>query len=733
MRSISIFICLLLFTSSFVWAAEEKADYQAYSKSIREWVWGMDLPQFNNYKLPKEYTKESSVVLARYTEITTASTASFSGMGVLTLLGGFHVNRGVNLSKLMRQTVYLNDKAAVDEYSEYDFRSYSFNAMGHKSLNVKRVLGAKVIKKSGEVKVVDIDEAASMDVSDDKVTRIAIPGLSVGDVLDLFAFEFVEHTNVSIDPIVIYFGNEEPVLNTQVHCVFDKDLNVRYRHFNGAPHMTRSVDDKGNYTLDLKTSIQGKKMPERYYIAAAQVPYIRIDLTRLKSNRGIAGQIVPKYALKEGIFEDPDPTDIVRYYLDMVDSYYWRVPHNVGLSPKPRGIIEELIKRDPNMSDTQKADIFYKVLAMCYGANNIKVGEQKEYDMLTSLVFWLRDYKIKYQVGVTTTRFKPSIDNILDHRDISFIIHVEDGDGYFVAPYEGVYQNGSYLPAAYQGRKAYFAPYEERTGVVDGDKYQLVTLPVSTVDDNKLSSELKVTIDDRALRIVRKTSATGHAKLQDQEAMISHFQLDSAYRSQLPTTQTYSDRYPTKTLYRMQIEYYKRYIPQLQKSVLKGYHGVGVSNVDYVKIDNVGIDAENPAFVNEASYTLEKMVFDSGDSKVLSVGRLIDPKQPISEEEEEREVDIYFACPISRCHSIDIELPQGYELSPSSLKALHMSVANNIGEFTSKATIEGSHLKIEVKNQFSQHHAPVSDWQKLKDILKAHQAFRELNIVIRKR
>lgn len=731
MKRISILLSLVL-SFTMMWAGnKDEADYQTYSKAIREWVWGMDLPQFKNYKVPAEYSKKSSVVLARYTEITTSTTASFNSNGILLLFGGFNIDRGVNLSKLMRQTVYINDKAALDAYSSYDFHSQSLNKSWRRSINTKRVLGAKIIKKNGEVKEVEIDEASTLSVSDDKVTRVAIPGLSVGDVLDLFAYEYSEYTNAGIDPLYVEFGTEEPVLNTQVHCVFDKDLNVRYRHFNGAPHFKRSTDSKGNYVFDLQTNISGKKLPKRYFVAAEQIPYIEIDLTRLKSNRGMTGVKVPKYALKEGVFEDPAPQEVVSETLDEINTFYWATPHNLGLSPKPRGVISDLIKKE--MSGREKADIIYNVLAMCYGPNTIGYGKSNEYHMMTSMIFWLRDYDIKYQVGVTTSRYDESVEQLLNMSEVVFVIHVEDGDGYYVAPRNGVLQNGSYLPSEYCGRKAYFAPYDSRNGVVDADKYQLVTLPEAKAEDGASKIEMKVVIDGRSAEIVRKSSLLGYAKVGEQMNMLSHFQLDSAYRSVTKTKQTYDKRYEPYTYLRQQIEKSKVYIPKLQEEVLSDLHSLNIKKLGYVKIGNVGISRENPAFEYEAKYSVDNVVVNAGHDKVLKVGRLIHNQEPIEPEEEERDHDIYISSPMQTSYDIEIEIPNGYEVSASGLKALDINVSNNLCMFRSEAKAEGRSLKIHVEKAFYKVYAPASDWSKIKEVIRAHQDFRSSLLVLRKK
>ena len=58
---------LVLFSSAV--KAENDADYRKYADGVRKEVYAMPMPEFSNPKIPDELKNKSSVVMARYTDV----------------------------------------------------------------------------------------------------------------------------------------------------------------------------------------------------------------------------------------------------------------------------------------------------------------------------------------------------------------------------------------------------------------------------------------------------------------------------------------------------------------------------------------------------------------------------------------------------------------------------------------------------------------------------------------
>ncbi len=120
--TIAIIICLLLFITGMVaqerkpeaWDVRAEEKYKKRQEEVKEEVWNIKQAGFRNRTVPPEYAKESAVVLARYVDLVTPEKA-------------------VKLFRTERNLVAINDKAALEQYSGFEFRQYE-NIVDHGGL-----------------------------------------------------------------------------------------------------------------------------------------------------------------------------------------------------------------------------------------------------------------------------------------------------------------------------------------------------------------------------------------------------------------------------------------------------------------------------------------------------------------------------------------------------------------------------------------------------------------------
>lgn len=151
---------LLLIAVFFAQAALADDGYEQYAKAVRDSVWAWNRPEFKNYNVPDKYKNESAVILAMHEEVyaTGKNRIRFTGGGIL----GFGLNKELNYSRIIRKMIKLNDKQALEDNSELEFKetdkSFGFNV----STLYKGVVGARIIKPDGTIKEVDMSEAVSI-------------------------------------------------------------------------------------------------------------------------------------------------------------------------------------------------------------------------------------------------------------------------------------------------------------------------------------------------------------------------------------------------------------------------------------------------------------------------------------------------------------------------------------------------------------------------------------------
>ena len=193
---------LLLAIIALPTLAFDDNDYQKFVKEVKEDVWKKDLPQFKNRTVPEQYKNESAVILARYEELSIDLSKKFNFFAFANL-------KQNTANHLRRYLVKINDKAALDNYSTFDFRTYdrSFNDLLLRE-DHRTVLGVRVIKPDGTIKEVSSDEyqdANEGKKGQEKRAKLAVPDLQVGDMLDYFVYDFDVIKEDNFDPTLFFF------------------------------------------------------------------------------------------------------------------------------------------------------------------------------------------------------------------------------------------------------------------------------------------------------------------------------------------------------------------------------------------------------------------------------------------------------------------------------------------------------------------------------------------------
>jgi len=109
----------VVFSATFITVNAQSKDADKYSKEsekMRQAVWAWDKPQFKVKNVPQQYTNASKVIIAHHTELTADSKSKFAFYGL-----GFGPKKEQTLTEVVREMVKVNDKNAVDDYSELSF------------------------------------------------------------------------------------------------------------------------------------------------------------------------------------------------------------------------------------------------------------------------------------------------------------------------------------------------------------------------------------------------------------------------------------------------------------------------------------------------------------------------------------------------------------------------------------------------------------------------------------
>lgn len=692
--------------------ADEKADYLKLAQKVRQEVWSSTPADFQKRTVPDRYKNASAVILSYYRELST----DYYRKATADLVLNLRLTRQIDCTDMERMLIQINDKKALKDYSEFTFKTKSRKWTWGYHHKTQTVLGIRVIKKNGNVQEVSLDDY--VDVKEGKndkdlSQKIAVPGLEVGDCIDVFSLDQIDTQEQQLDPFYFVLRQDEPVLYTKVHCVLDQSLATVYRTMNGAPDFTQTKDKDKNAVLDMVMDKPIDAESSIWYNSLEQSPFIEMYITPTKAKVAV----VEKAMRQKGVRGNPDVTPILQDDWKLLKSYVSKGGYSPAGLPSTYKSVFKSAKKE-GMSAEEKADRIYSFEYVSGGAS------QRVFNTVAN---YLRKLGVEIEMGITTPFGALPVDKLINYNSTSWFFRLKGTDVYY---FPGTYPKvASEIPYIYQGRKAYMQDSEEQ-----------ITIPVSQAEANKSVNDMVVKLDGTKLDISRKVTYSGEQKMYGQSlvspdnTLFGSSQLEAYWRYL-----KYDDKDPYSCYTKKESaelkgafnEYRKNAIDPF-KAEISSYHDGDPVQVGGYGVDCVGIRRDSSNFVYHVDYVMDGMVKRAGNNYLLSVGKLIGSSLKLEGKDRERIDDVWRKMAFVDEWNIEIPLPQGYKVSAEALKKIETSVANECGEFTVKATAGNESVKVYVRKCFAHRVEPVSNWSKLLALVDACSAFADKQMVIAK-
>lgn len=707
-----VFTILLVQLLTLSVNADEKADYLKLAQKVRQEVWSSTPADFQKRTVPDRYKNASAVILSYYRELST----DYYRKATADLVLNLRLTRQIDCTDMERMLIQINDKKALKDYSEFTFKTKSRKWTWGYHHKTQTVLGIRVIKKNGNVQEVSLDDY--VDVKEGKndkdlSQKIAVPGLEVGDCIDVFSLDQIDTQEQQLDPFYFVLRQDEPVLYTKVHCVLDQSLATVYRTMNGAPDFTQTTDKDKNAVLDMVMDKPIDAESSIWYNSLEQSPFIEMYITPTKAKVAV----VEKAMRQKGVRGNPDVTPILQDDWKLLKSYVSKGGYSPAGLPSTYKSVFKSAKKE-GMSAEEKADRIYSFEYVSSGAS------QRAFNTVAN---YLRKLGVEIEMGITTPFGALPVDKLINYNSTSWFFRLKGTDVYY---FPGTYPKvASEIPYIYQGRKAYMQDSEEQ-----------IMIPVSQAEDNKSVTDMVVKLDGTKLDISRKVTYSGEQKMYGQSlvspdnTLFGSSQLEAYWRYL-----KYDDKDPYSCYTKKESaelkgafnEYRKNAIDPF-KAEISSYHDADPVQVGGYGVDCVGIRRDSSNFVYHVDYVMDGMVKRAGNNYLLSVGKLIGSSLKLEGKDRERIDDVWRKMAFVDEWNIEIPLPQGYKVSAEALKKIETSVANECGEFTVKATAGNESVKVYVRKCFAHRVEPVSNWSKLLALVDACSAFTDKQMVIAK-
>lgn len=709
-RVVFSILLVQLFTLSV--NADEKADYLKLAQKVRQEVWSSTPADFQKRTVPDRYKNASAVILSYYRELST----DYYRKATADLVLNLRLTRQIDCTDMERMLIQINDKKALKDYSEFTFKTKSRKWTWGYHHKTQTVLGIRVIKKNGNVQEVSLDDY--VDVKEGKndkdlSQKIAVPGLEVGDCIDVFSLDQIDTQEQQLDPFYFVLRQDEPVLYTKVHCVLDQSLANVYRTMNGAPDFTQTTDKDKNAVLDMVMDKPIDAESSIWYNSLEQSPFIEMYITPTKAKVAV----VEKAMRQKGVRGNPDVTPILQDDWKLLKSYVSKGGYSPAGLPSTYKSVFKSAKKE-GMSAEEKADRIYSFEYVSSGSS------QRAFNTVAN---YLRKLGVEIEMGITTPFGALPVDKLINYNSTSWFFRLKGTDVYY---FPGTYPKvASEIPYIYQGRKAYMQDSEEQ-----------ITIPVSQAEANKSVNDMVVKLDGTKLDISRKVTYSGEQKMYGQSlvspdnTLFGSSQLEAYWRYL-----KYDDKDPYSCYTKKESAELKGAFNEFRKNAIdpfkaeiSSYHDADPVQVGGYGVDCVGIRRDSSNFVYHVDYVMDGMVKRAGNNYLLSVGKLIGSSLKLEGKDRERIDDVWRKMAFVDEWNIEIPLPQGYKVSAEALNKIETSVANECGEFTVKATAGNESVKVYVRKCFAHRVEPVSNWSKLLALVDACSAFADKQMVIAK-
>lgn len=723
MRHITAILVLLTFGAQPS-SADEAADYKIFVDETREAVYSMDLPAFDVREIPARYRDESAVYVAVYNELDARKKTGFGHLpGTLRFSRKARVEGG----ELYRVLVYVNDKAALEKFSEFDFATDMKKKMSNAHRRQRHTMGVRVIKPDGRIVDVDTGEFVDVENGEERRRKLAVPGLETGDMLDVFFYTEHKLQNVHLEPYYFRLRDEYPIMDYTVRLVVDDNLTTQYRTLYGAPDFTVSRDEDKNYVLDMHVTDMPAE-PGLWYSEDQQTPQVRVHVYNRRSDA-----YTPVSARKDGLQQNPPAAKIIGDFWSgraTLLPYSGRrfVKDEIRNGEKAYKNIQKQFKSGA-VDSVQAADYIYNLLTLAYFVSDDDlyplVFDCQFLDMLHGL---FKDGTVSF---VTTDDEEEPLDSAISLYNATGGTKLRNCSRFYLPPRSIIAPSELY--PGFAGRKAQVydtESYRKKHPEVDTVFF---TLPEATARDNRNVTTVRAEIDGNMLDIVRRESYLGATKL-GVRMLLTEDDIVSAYLAALTRdglelgvkekAKKAADRAGRNATAReLQADEFREEV--------EAYHGEAPADSCLGRIVSAGVDPAAPELIYEVGYRMDGLVRRAGNNLMLSVGKLFSNQRELTVRDRER-IDDIVSLPREFVTDIEVAVPAGYTVPAGALEALRSSVKNDAGEFSATPRIDGDKLKVTVVKRYDHSRLPVAQWADVLAIADAAFAWQSQTIMLEK-
>ncbi len=624
--------------------------------------------------------------------------------------------------------VKLLDDAAVENFSEI----YSEQPTKTKPKIAKYYLGIKVVKPNGKEIIIDKKEFV---VDEDGNSKLAIPNLEVGDILDYYRYSYRGFNTSLTHPLLLKdkfpIQDKYPIKNFEYTILTDDQWNVKFTSGKNGFDIKEEVTKNKDRTRTIKYSIEESDVPalesqiwHKPYISA---PYVKA-FVYYQSKAQEKKEVVSGETFRVSSLDEEQVKNVYQ-------GYYKKGKN----AQNEYGEFKRYLKKQGITTNSQEANlqeyfkfIRHKFMNMHYvydRFNNTKQSRTGE--LMGHIRHFLSAEDIPYQILIVSSRNNGLYEDILSTEETFYVIKVDFKEPiYITAP--NPFTPYNYLPWGMEGVNAFVLGREqEKKRKLEITRYEI---PVSEHVQNAMYHKADVSLlkDSKELHAKTKVTLSGYQignypfQICDWQNMI--WNENRKYGTKL---WGYPEDHRGKD--KIKFQQYHDDNREIQKENLE-YFANNHYDMEIQELINPSAELNSPtgeAQNLEVNFEakLENIVKKVGPNYLIKIGQLVGG-QVSPDEDEKRIYPVCMDYPRMYNYQINFELPAGY--SVEGLEDLNNNIENETGHFKSSAKVEGNILKIVFEKVYKNNFEPTENWEKMKEFLIPAYKFNTKEILLKK-
>lgn len=748
-------VSLCLFSGDMQAQTKADAKYKKASEKLRTEIWGWDRPEFKKTAIPEKYAKSSKVVIAHHSQLTADSKTKLTFEGL-----GFGTRKDQTITEVVREMVRVNDKTAVEEYSELSFTRFERASGFSRSTKSSSFVGVRIIKPDGTIREVDADEMVmTKDERSEKRAKLAISDLEPGDIVDYYIA--TEHELTGSDHQAkmysLFLFDEAPVLHYSFHAELGKKYAIDYRSYNGAPDLVLTKDRDKDIIIDVVKKDMPAYESSLWVAPALQLPMIRMNISL--GYRGVAAKYLG--AAKPGEVNKNLPTDEVveaqsnAFAQQFYASYFMRAARQefVDVVSDARKRAKAMGLSYNDLSDDEKALHLYYTTRFTKLLNfninsmtrSIESGDYTYNGLAFVLNCILKAGDVDAAILVSSPRTGFRMNEILDTDDLESIAYLEGSKRFFHL--QSIYSHPYEVPEEFDGVKnTHIIRFHNRAMAASMNSINKFaehgpgfTIKPAKAEENAHLEQLAIVINpgETKLSVQRRAILRGQYKLAWQRRLILYEDFYEHERKLLGEEKSLLESLAENKKTKAHVDEVKNAFAEARKKQeqafkeeAKSWFEQEVSDMKDYKIEKMGVRHTDPDFIYSCSFSLDGLVKKAGNNLIFEVGKIQGQPLAVKDEQRKREVDIYMPFARSFGYDMRIKIPEGY--SVQGVEALNKTVENETGSFKAEASVSGDVIKVKVTKIYSHGFEPASNWDKMLAFIDAANEWTNAKLLFKK-